>query len=535
MKTHTMKKNILSLLIAFFVTNCIVAQEIKEKSILVEKVYNTDIYQTNALYSLKDIVMPEAQKKSFVDSLRYLSAYTPQSRFSITPLSYNNPQDKQVNKGLIHLSKGNMNQLTGELSYTFQLDNYFDVTIDLEHFNWNDKTVANKFVSQSGGALSARYYLTKDLLTTFSLQNNQLRMGLFGSSLPVIEIEDVRNINTTVLEWSIQNFSLAPKLWQYGLCLEYTSTGIDKASEHVLTILPTSILKLNGKTSIKLEAPIMYSTSSITSGVSAFSPSLRYRIQDPTKLILIGVRTNVTNTRTSIFPSISAEWKPSETFTFRLKADQLVRFNNFQSTSIVNGYINHLSSAIGSVGVHSTASTGASIRLSTPLSLDASLTYDIFDRVLNFVPSTSRSGLFDGNTLNYHQAELSAAATYRFGETNFSTSLRTLYRYVHNNNEDIYNLPTWLVTPSFAYNALNDKLHFNFRTDIVANAQQADIPFATISSGIRKNMVLDISFNIKNNVRLYINGDNLLNDQYTIWHNYAVFGRSFSGGAKVAF
>ncbi len=528
-------KTTITFTILLSLINLLIGQDLKDKQLLVEKTFDSELYTADPGIKFDNLVQRTSTFNILFDSLKYISEYTPGGAFAIKPVSYEHPVSKNSNRGYALLSKGNLNRLTAHAGYTLQLDNYFDVSLNLKHADWEENSTENKFIKENSGSVSARYYITKDLLASLQFNIDQSRYGLFAASYIPEDHAVYRDIRNTGITWSISSFKEPSENLNFSASIGFNRAGIDNYGESFFQVKTLSSYGLNTHSSLQIEFPIEYSSNSLYDPQNVIAPSINYHGRYAKMSLLLGARLNLTDEKNSFFPRVSLAYHLNDNLSFTAETDQQIIINNFSRLGSILPYLNIETLNQNPNTSERRMGIGAKAALTKQLKTETTVNYRIIQNGLNILHINDNTGTLASDLIDFNHLELQSSFSYKLRDSDLSIGLSGTYNYFHNQSDILYNMPIWHVRPSVNYHMFQNRLTLNVAGLVSANTRQAMTPHLITDSGTRKNIVFSMEFSAKETLKFFVTADNLLNDRYTLWHNYAVFGRSITLGGKAGF
>ena len=549
-KNYNMKTYILFLVFILIGSLEILAQKeaIANRNLEVEKNYSDEIYAVHPIFDFGNIVLRQDQQKSLIaDTLISSPVYAPDLSVQVRPIAYGTDNINHGHHAMIKIDKGTINPWHVQTGYVFNKDNHFNVQASFDYDQWQSQNVTDQYTKVIDGSIGLDYYLTHNIKTHLGFHYADNEYGLYGFQLPDIESTQQSNrFNTYGFDLGFSTFQTAPAKWNGGIQIQMTQWK-DKISE------------TNSETLLNLDGHVDFKTShsfklSLTPSVSIskseqFSDGLIWNnifnatINKKNMLAHIGVSAAFSQSKWNLWPSVKGHIQISPDDKIKISSSQELRFWGAQEVLGDNPYvdlealqsINDQSPLTAQKLIARTQSAELSFvnKSIDKLELTGSIGFKSFSNTMNYIigERTERLAL---EQVDFKQM-MAGLMVERDLITGVKASLGFEYLRYMDESTEILHRPTFIISPKINGTLLDQRLDLSLGASInnPQNIQTIDKEFVT--SSWRTNLNFSTRFKVMNQVSIFANVDNILNDEYQVWSGYNNFGRNISGGALFKF
>lgn len=512
------------------------AQTLESNKLKVSKDLTANLQYIDPVFNTKNIELLNLQSDVSADSLIGTVPIIPSLDLSIQPLKYMKDVKPAGYSGFVKSHIGHLTPLFVQGVYSYNLDNFFSVTLGGKYDNLNESVIHSKFIKKSDGFLNAKYYINKDLYTAISISHDNTSYGLFGfNDTPSGDLNESNDYLRTDLSVGIQSFNLTQSKFNFGLNLGLNlfSTLNNEVHEKLININSKFDLNFSKNFGLSLIPGIQYFNSNLNS-INSFSSILQARFLNKTWSSELGISAIYVEEEFNLFPQINAQIQLSSNQKLHLLANQSIETLGIGSISKMNPYISPTQNK-REIAYSQRVTASFSNVMSEKHDLVFDLEWNNSKNALNFFNSESTDKTFDISYIDFKTLVFGLTYNYTLIEEIVSFSFQSRYNHYYNNSAHLLHRPKFEINPYVVLSTRNRKLEF--RTGIKLNSGQeiALIPYEKTRTGYRKNIDAEIKYKLARQIVVYFNGDNLLNDSYQVLNGYSQFGRNLSGGILVKF
>lgn len=526
-----MKTSIITIALSLSAIICL-AQNIEDNQLKVVKEFETEVFDAKPIaydYRIDEVKIPTGQVVS--DSLQLLGAYSPDLALNVSPVAYQMPADARLHRSYLSLHKGTINKWNAQGSYIHRVDNYFTVGVSGYYDQWANDAIKDKMATQAGGRLHAKYYLTDKVYTQLHIGTESSKWGQYSDNT-VIEgpRRDTINRKSTSVGLALKSYNTGAQSWNYSLSAQHHLTKHIGSDEKSWDVNAGIIKRLGTSWSAGANSTLQQSTIKENGQVVTNQLFARYNAADLS--MRIGASHNAQiGVDKSFFPYLEMVWNIDPSMQLTAAVEESYALNTLTDLSQQVPYISPTQVAETST----TQSRSYSLALASTiykLTINGQLSYNDIKNDLNW-SSTHDSPTIHIGQIDYQSASINLSGAYAVSKE-LSAGLSGHYSH-YLSDEALYHRPVWSVSPSVSVSLLDSKLSLEAKALINGQQSTGMANDAIVKSGIRKNVSTQINYRPIRNVSIYLNGDNLLNDDYTAIGQYGVFERNLSGGVLVKF
>ena len=530
-------KTLIPIFILFNLVLTLGAQSIKDKQIEVMKEFNSEIYAAQPIASNANIILPKRTKGyQNKDSLVSLQNYNPNLDITVKPIAYQFKQPKELTKGYLAINKGTINQWNGELGYTYDVDNYFSINGRVLYDEWIDPTATDKYNKTANGLIGMKYYLSDQWYTAITLNNTMQTFGRYGGNSSILELStDSVGLNNFEFAFEIKSFNSGKKDLNVSLKTDLKVLNIlnNEVKENLWTLNPILTKYLGEHWSIHNKSTFNLSNNNQLNNLQTLSNVTYTKLDQDQWNMAIGMVYNNADNRHRFFPYFESYISVSDETTLGLRINENVIYNGLSNAINLNPFIESSSfnplatiRQIVSIGLNTTIYEDFHLELETKYSN----TYNDFN--FNTLPENIKS--FATEAIDYKNLSFMSSFTYDYTDQ-ISAGIDINYNR-YESSATLLNRPEGIIQP-FIHVLTNDhKVEVELK-GILTTKQILSIDQDLIKnqSGIRKDLSLQVAYSPINRLKIYLNADNMLNDDFQAFNGYDVFGRNLSGGVLFKF
>ena len=527
-------KNTLYSLIFCLLLGPMYGQEIDDHEIEVLKDYNDQIYAALPIYDFNSIRLPDQNQTGTInDSLINLRKYSPQMAMSVKPLAFKRNRMDRGYDGYIKADKGIQQLLGVRGGYTQYAENYYSLGVQGTYDNWQDPNIASKYHKEISGSMNLDYYINKSMKASLQIGAESQDWGRYGFNMPQLndEIPRQKFMNHTIA-LGLSSFENDASTLSYFISLQAKNLTEDQTdlAESNLTFNGGASLRFNDNQYLIFRGTVFRSKLNIRESQSFATGRLNYRVNARNWDFRVGASAITSNQHTSFFPNLALH-VTTDFVELSATLEERIHNANLNHILTINPYVDFdqfnsfhtmyrrlglgLKSKIEQVGIQ----------------FDAE--YLQIENGQNFLNSVIDRQLFMVSGLTYDLLKSSVKANYDLNP--FHVGLKLEHNLLVKQEDELFHLPVFIVSPFFQYSTFDSKLLVEVRAEVNTGQDLAHGKSGSIRSGWRKDVSAQVRYKIHDRFNVYINADNVLNDTYQIFNGYEVFGRNVSGGLLFKF
>lgn len=528
-------KTLFSLFVITIYTAQLFSQSIADNELKVVKDFYTEIYKAEPIYrNYTNALIRSDQRDNYKDSLISLDSKTETAfDLEVKPVPFIKEEPIYVSNGFLKVNKGSLSEWDGELFYKYQVDNYFDISLNAEYLKWNEEIILNKEFELYNIGTNLNYYLSDKILSNIKIAGGKNTFGKYGQNIIPSEREnDFQRTEHYEIAHTIRSFNSAEKKVNFRLksMLRTFKNDLMGIKENIVLIDPSISYSFSSKMSLQLESSNTISRNNGLQNLRNHNAKLFIRTNTNRISLNWGASFNLSKDELSFYPSLYAN--------YYLSSEEFITINISEKNSYVGAdYINNINPYVAFdrivpfISRKRKHSVGFDKWFMQKVKAQLLIGFDRIENDINFSSFDEEANILF-NQVDYNKAYLTISASYDLNKI-FHNSIRMSY--AHYDAMDIlYLKPQFELTYNFGFNTANDKLEVNLNANFSSSQNLSVSTFTGLNqSGIRKNLDIGAVFRPINNLTISAGIQNVLNDNFQVFDGYGVFGRNVSAGVIV--
>ncbi len=249
----------------------------------------------------------------------------------------------------------------------------------------------------------------------------------------------------------------------------------------------------------------------------------------------VGIDAAYVNDAPVIWPKLSIELFNIAKHYIQLSSDQQVTKNSLNEILSLNQFIDPSQDFYQN---RIKQSVSLEVKTNTDQILDYGInaSYDIITNQATFLNSADDLRLFAIRYEDFQQISLRFDCSYELGEL-FSVNGQVVKQFfILEDGQELFHIPSLQAKGSIgAYLLDDDRLHVGATFTGTEATQYQDLDFVIQKNNWQYDLSIEADYNFSDHVGLFVKGNNLLNNQYSLLNGYPTFGIHLIGGVQVQF
>ncbi|MFT6808370.1 MAG: hypothetical protein ACJA01_001594 [Saprospiraceae bacterium] len=513
----------------------------KDRELQVEKNYNNEIYAAHPIFDFANISVPGNPPVAIgLDSMIGAPSFTPDLDLLIKPVAYKSNLSNSGHNGMLKFDKGTINPWHAQGGYVYSSPNYFTLHASGEYDKWKQSLIPDQNITEGNGNIGVTYYITSDLKASVDINYKNQKYGLYARQEDNAEaLQNVNQFNSIGINLGIQTFRTLPSKWNMEFFLagdKWNENNTDR-TENNIEIASQLQYKSSNKLILKTAPTYSLSQSDALETAYYFSNVLQAELDYKTSSIAFGINTTNFGNSLSIWPTVNIDWRIADTDHLTFSTSQNISINSAQRISSYNPYVDFTllpianSSNVQLKDFYRDRNISASYKSARIPSWNftAGASYNQIDGDQNFQLIDSRQN-FNIERIDYSLLQAKLGVEYKLLEDIMKIGLDVTYNKYQNASSSLFHRPEFIVEPIIQSSLINNKLDLTLSSNINAPQLLSVENEVELKSSWRTNVSFEAKYEILKRMNIYLNADNILNDEYQQWNGYNNFGRNLSVG-----
>ncbi len=249
----------------------------------------------------------------------------------------------------------------------------------------------------------------------------------------------------------------------------------------------------------------------------------------------LGINVAYINDSPAIWPKLKIELFDIAKHYIQLSSDQQITKNSLNELLSVNQFIDPNQDFYEN-RIKQTISLELKSNTDQILDYGVSASYDILSNQATFLNSQNDLRLFDISYEDYHQIALRFDCEYELGDLFIVNGQLIKQFFILDDNQTLFHIPSLHAMGSIgAYLLEEDRLHIGASFTATEATQYQNTDLEVLKNNWQYDLSIEADYNFSDHFGLFIKGNNLLNNQYSLLNGYPTFGIHVIGGIQVQF